>query len=110
MHRTLFGLIIFFLLGFGITADAQTPSTASDQTKVQTAATEAELRDLIKTLESEAARKKLISQLNALMAAKQSASIGRPASSPQKLTGVWVSAQRSAMRSTKLRKLTFSVS
>jgi small conductance mechanosensitive channel len=71
MHRTLFGLIVVFLLGFGISAGAQTPSTAPDQPTSQAAKTEAELRDLVKTLESEADRKKLISQLNALLEAKK---------------------------------------
>ena len=79
MHRTLFGLIIVSLLGFGLTAGAQAPMNAPNpgQTKAaapsatQAASNEAELRDLIKTLESDNARNKLISQLNALLAAKK---------------------------------------
>ena len=44
------------------------------------------------------------------IAARHSASIGRPASSPQNDSGVPVSAQRATISSIRLRKLTFSVS
>ncbi len=69
MHRTLFGLIMVFLLGAGVPTTAQTLDVGSNPVQ----ANEAELRDLIKTLESDSARKKLISQLNALLAARKSA-------------------------------------
>jgi len=67
MKRILSGLIIFFFLGLGAPVGAQTPDVgAAAQT-----ANEAELRDLVKMLESDAARKKLISQLNALLEVKK---------------------------------------
>ena len=72
MHRTLFGLVMVFMLGFGSAAGAQAPTNATAQFAAP-AATEAELSDLIKTLESDTERKKLISQLNALLAVKKSA-------------------------------------
>ena len=80
MHRTLFGLVIvlLFSLGFGAAAHAQAKAPNSAQMKAaahvakQAAANEADLRDLIKTLESDPARQKLIAQLNALLAAKKS--------------------------------------
>jgi hypothetical protein len=50
MHRTLFGVIVVALLGFGLTAGAQASDTAVASVASQAAATEVELRDLIKTL------------------------------------------------------------
>lgn len=74
MKRILFGLIMVFLLGTGAPVAAQVTGAAA----VTEASNEAELRDLIKTLESDAARKKLISQLNALIAAQKSAAPKQP--------------------------------
>lgn len=78
MHRTLFGLIIASLLGLGVTAGAQTTENPAAKVSPQAASNEAELRDLIKTLESDSARNKLISQLNALLAVKKSATPKAP--------------------------------
>ena len=50
MHRTLFGVIVVALLGFGVADGAQAYDTAVASVASQAAATEVELRDLIKTL------------------------------------------------------------
>jgi small conductance mechanosensitive channel len=70
MYRTLFGLIIVCLLGGSFSLAAQAPAKAPPAASA--GATETDLRDLVKTLESEPDRKKLIAQLNALLAAKKS--------------------------------------
>lgn len=81
MHRALFGLIVVSLLSVGLAANAQMPAKAPNPVQMKAAAKittqaapdAAELRDLIKTLESDTSRKKLISQLHSLMTAQKNA-------------------------------------
>lgn len=80
MKRTIFGLIILALLGAGSTVSAQEGGKAAPQAQAGSAAVpaDAQLKALVKTLESEADRKKLIGQLNALLAANKEASAEGP--------------------------------
>lgn len=73
MKRTIFGLMFFVLLGVGAAAPAQEGTAASAPTAADaaTVASDADLKGLVKTLENEAERKKLIGQLNALLAVKK---------------------------------------
>lgn len=80
MRRTLFGLIVMFPFALGAAAGPQPAGRAPNPSQIKAAAQvaaqapadEAELRDLVKTLESDSERKKLVSRLNALIAAKRS--------------------------------------
>lgn len=64
MKRTIFGLIFLALLGVCATASAQEQGTVASSV-------DAQLESLVKTLENDGERKKLIGQLNALLAAKK---------------------------------------
>ena len=99
MHRTLFGLIVVLLLGIGAAAGAQVPGKAPNTAQMKAVAkvtaqansNEAVLRDLIKTLESDGDRKKLISQLNALLDAiysfEHQFQLGDPPPAPYPMCG-----------------------
>ena len=73
MKRTIFGLMFFVLLGVSAAAPAQQGTAASAPTAADAAAvaSDADLKGLVKTLENDAERKKLIGQLNALLAAQK---------------------------------------
>ncbi len=79
MKRTIFALSAILLLAFSTPVAAQHPpkGTSPAQAKAaaalakQNGASEAEIRDLIKTLEDEQARRKLVAQLNAMLAVQQ---------------------------------------
>ena len=74
MKRTVFGLIFSLFLAFPVTAPAQTISPAqadaAEAIAREGAPSAAELQDLIRTLRNDAERAKLISRLNAMLAAK----------------------------------------
>lgn len=79
MKRSIYCLVMLALLGTGAAFAQQAPAKGPNPAQGKAAAfiaqknvaTEAELSDLVKTLEDDEARKKLISRLNALRAAKQ---------------------------------------
>ncbi len=77
MRRVLFGLVIAIQFGFGAASWGQ---TRNEQVHT-TSASEIELQELIKTLQNEADREKLISQLNTILSAQRSTVSEQPESS-----------------------------
>lgn len=80
MRRSLQGLIVLLILATCTTTMAQQPvkganpaqATAAAAVTKSTTATEADLKDLVQTLENEPERNKLISRLNAMIEARNS--------------------------------------
>lgn len=80
MKRTIFGLIIFGLMGICTVAPAQVQPTvsAASQAGQSSQPSVANLEQLLRTLENDAERKKLIAQLNTLLAANKQVAPGAP--------------------------------
>jgi small conductance mechanosensitive channel len=86
MNRTLLGLVVLSMLLSSAMAVAQKPVKGPNPAQAKAAAvvtksattSEADLQDLVKTLENDAERKKLISRLNAMIAAKKGVKAAEP--------------------------------